>query len=697
VRYLADGNLQFYGRSDAQVKLRGIRIELGEIEAALLKQEQVGNAAVVAHADQTGEKSLVGYVVTTDRASLTVAELRQTLSQQLPTYMVPATFVFLSELPLMPNGKIDRGALPAPEQQTTIESDGDTGPRNPVDELIAGVWSDVLGIKAVNIHSDFFAAGGHSLLATRVIARLREIFHVDIPLRTLFEQPTIAGLSDSVSAAMNDGLFIKTEDIQPITRVAREGALPLSFAQERLWFWEQLQPGTATYTITSAFRLEGELEVTVLERSLNEIVRRHELLRTSYAAVEGQPVQVVAAHCLMRLSVEELSYLPETERELEVRRVADEEVLRPFDLSQAPLLRVRLLRLGAQEHVAVVSMHHLVSDGWSIGVLVDEIATLYEAYLGDQPSPLAELAVQYADYAQWQREWLQGAVLSEQLRYWKEQLQDAPRLQLRTDRPRPQVYSAQGATVAFQLGAELLRELKILSRQHQVTLYMTLLAAFKVLLHRQSGQDDIVVGADIANRTRVETEKLIGFFVNMLVLRTSLKGDPSFTELLRRVREVTLAAYTHQDVPFSKLVEEFQIRRELTRHPLFQVVFVLQNAPVKNLELSGLRLRPVEFEVKSAPFDLVFALSENGDLLAGSVTYNTELFDKQTVERLLGQYQKVLEGVVADPEQPLSSLAILQDSEIDSHAVADFAVKLSRKDLEGVLLELSHASHSVGD
>ena len=493
---------------------------------------------------------------------------------------------------------------------------------------------------------------------------------------------------------MNDGLSTRAQDIHPITRASREDALPLSFAQERLWFWEQLHPGTSTYNLTSAFRVDGDLDVTVLEQSLNEIMRRHEILRTSYTAVEGLPVQIVTPHSFVPLSVRDLGYLPQPERDFEVRRLAGEEALQPFDLTRAPLLRVSLLRLGAREHVALLSMHHIVSDVWSLGVLVEEIVTLYQEFLNGNTSPLPELPVQYADFAKWQREWLKGEVLADQLGYWKEQLRDAPLLQLRTDRPRPQVYSAKGSIVPVNLPSGLVRELKSLSRNNNVTLFMTLLAAFNVLLHRHTGQNDIVVGTDIANRTRVETEKLIGFFVNMLVLRTDLKGDPTFTELLRRVREVTLGAYSHQDMPFAKLVDEIHLRRELTRNPLFQVVFVLQNAPMKDLELSGLTLTPLELDVKSAPFDLAFVLSEAADTLTGAVTYSTELFERRTIERLIGHYQNVLEGVVADPDRALSNLAILQDSEIDSHAISSFEVKLSRKDLEDVLFELSQASHS---
>ncbi|HEY3580147.1 MAG TPA: amino acid adenylation domain-containing protein, partial [Pyrinomonadaceae bacterium] len=523
-RYLPDGAIEFLGRIDHQVKLRGFRIELGEIETVLRQHASVNEALVVMQNIRDREQRLVAYVQLQAGAQGTASELRTYLKERLPEYMVPPVIVELEQWPLMPNGKVNRKALPAPEQTGEAIAEY-VAPRTPEEELLAGIWAEVLEVERLSVHDDFFARGGHSLLATQVIARMREVFHVDVPLRSMFENPSVAQLS----AALKKGLFNHARDIHPIARASRNDALPLSFAQERLWFWEQLQPGTPTYNLTSAFRIDGDLDVSILEQSLNEIIRRHEILRTSYAAVEGQPVQIVAPHSFVPLTVTDLSDLPASERDFEVRRLAGEQALRPFDLTKAPLLRVSLLRLNAQEHVAVVSMHHIVSDAWSLGVLVEEIAVLYQEFLNGNTSPLPELPVQYADFAKWQREWVKGDVLTEQLAYWKEQLRDAPLLQLRTDRPRPQVYSSKGSIVPLNIPSELLRELKALSRKNNVTLFMTLLAAFNVLLHRHTGQDDIVVGTDIANRTRVETEKLIGFFVNMLVLRTSLKDDPTFT------------------------------------------------------------------------------------------------------------------------------------------------------------------------
>ncbi|HEV2706445.1 MAG TPA: condensation domain-containing protein, partial [Pyrinomonadaceae bacterium] len=684
-RYLSDGRIEFLGRIDNQVKVRGYRIELGEIEAVLSAHGGVEEVIVNARESETGDKQLVAYYVA-GRAEVGEEELRGYLQERLPKYMIPAHFMRLEALPLTPNGKVDRKALPEVGAERFEPSDGFLASRNAVEELLAGVWAEVLGRTQVGVLDNFFELGGHSLLATQVVSRVRELFDVELPLRSLFETPTVAGLASRVEEARRQRSHSKTEKIEP---VSRRGALPLSFAQERLWFWEQLQPFTPTYNLSAAFRLRGELDVAALEQSFNEIVRRHEVLRTSFTDGEGVPGQFIAPHVTLKLKVVDLSGLPEDEREREARRVVGEEGARPFELTQTPLLRVGLLRLGEREHVAFISMHHIISDGWSIGVLVKEVAELYDAFRTGRASTLPELPIQYADFAAWQRGWLRGEVLETQLAYWKEQLRGAAQLQLPTDRERPPVFNSRGASLPVDIPLELLLRLKELSRREGVTLYMTLLAAFKTLLQRYASQDDIVVGADVANRTRLETEGLIGFFVNMLVLRTDLSGDPSFSELLARVREVTLGAYAHQDVPFAMLVDELRVERELSRNPLFQVVFVLQNAPLKELELPSVKLAPFEFEVKTTPFDLVFSLSETADGLNGSLTYSTELFEAETIGRMARHYLNVLEGIVADASQPLSSLRILRSDEVGDLKPEDFSqVKLSHKDLENLFLEL---------
>ncbi|HEX8321344.1 amino acid adenylation domain-containing protein, partial [Longimicrobium sp.] len=540
VRWSAGGELEFLGRVDHQVKVRGFRIEPGEIEAALSAHAEVRGARVIVREDQPGEKRLVAYVV----GGVEAAGLRAHLRESLPEYMVPAAFVALEQLPLTPNGKLDVRALPAPE--LAPEEDRYLASRTPTEEVLAGIWAEVLRLERVGVEESFFELGGHSLLATRVVSRIREVFGVEVPLRALFEGPTVAELAVRVEEMRRAELPV----LPPVVPVERTGALPLSFAQERLWFIDRLEPGSAVYNMPMASRLEGALDEAALERALGEIVRRHEALRTVFAEVDGSPVQVVAPFGGFVVPVEDLSGLGEADREAAVMRRAGEEARRPFDLAAGPLFRAALLRLGAEDHVLLLGMHHIVSDGWSLGVLFRELSALYAAYREGRGSPLPELGVQYADYAVWQREQLAGEVLDRQLAYWKERMAGAPELlELPTDHPRPPVQTHRGATVPVELSLELLERLQALGRSEGATLYMVALAAFQVLLGKYAGSEDVVVGSPIAGRGRDEVEGLIGFFVNTLVLRTDLSGDPSFREVLRRVREVTLGAYEHQEVP----------------------------------------------------------------------------------------------------------------------------------------------------
>ncbi|HEX2081286.1 MAG TPA: condensation domain-containing protein, partial [Longimicrobium sp.] len=540
VRWRADGTLEYLGRVDEQVKVRGFRIEPGEIEARLAEHPGVLEAVVLVREDAPGDRRLVAYVV----GEVAADEVREHLRRSLPEYMVPAAFVVLEALPLTPNGKLDRKALPAPEYAAGAERY--VAPRTPVEEVLAGIWAEVLKVERVGVEESFFELGGHSLLATRVVSRVRDVFAIELPLRALFEGPTVAELAKAVKEVRRAELPV----LPPVVPVERTGALPLSFAQERLWFIDRLEPGSAVYNMPMARRLGGALDEAALERSLREIVRRHEALRTVFAEVDGSPVQVIAPFDGFALPVEDLSGLGETDREAAVGRRAGEEAARPFDLAAGPLFRAALLRLGGEDHVLLLSMHHIVSDGWSMGVLVRELSALYAAYREGRESPLPELPVQYADYAVWQREQLAGEVLDRQLAYWKERLAGAPGLlELPTDHPRPAVQAYRGATVPFEISLELLERLQALGRSEGATLYMTLLGAFQVLLGRYAGSEDVVVGSPIAGRTRREVEELIGFFVNTLVLRTDLSGNPSFREVLRRVREATLGAYEHQEVP----------------------------------------------------------------------------------------------------------------------------------------------------
>jgi acyl carrier protein/alpha-ketoglutarate-dependent taurine dioxygenase len=567
----------------------------------------------------------------------------------------------MGEMPLTGNGKIDRRALPAPESARADLENGSGNPRTPTEELIADTWKQVLGIENLGIHDNFFDLGGHSLLATQVMSRLRQTFQVEVPLRRLFEVPTVAGLARSIEEALREGKGLQVPSIVP---VSRDGLLPLSFAQQRLWFFDQLMPDSSLYNNPTAVRFAGRLNLAALEQSFSEIVRRHEVLRTTFTTVSGEPVQVIAPASCSTLPVIDLSGLPEAERSAEAQRLAGEEARRPFDLSYGPLLRLSLIRLEEQDHAILVTMHHIITDGWSTGIFDHESGTFYKTFSAGDPSSFPELHIQYADFACWQREWLQGEVLDAELAYWKRQLGgNLPAMQLPADRSRPAVPTWRGETQSSVLPPASLSALRALSRQERVTLFMTLLAAFQTLLHRYSGQDDIIVGTDIANRNRTETEGLIGLFVNLLTLRTDLSNNPTFRELLGRVREVTLGAFAHQDMPFDKLVEELRPERSLNVTPLFQVLFILQNTPRQAAGLSELSLDSLGVGSAPSRFDLTLSIMETDQGLVVTWRYNVDLFDAATIARMIGNYETLLESIVAQPEARLDALEILTESE----------------------------------
>jgi amino acid adenylation domain-containing protein len=659
-RYLPDGTIELLGRTDDQVKIRGFRVEPGEIEAVLGRHPTVRQAIVVARGDRPERKHLVAYV-TAHGAAPSAPDLRSFLREKLPDYMVPRAFVVLESLPLSPNGKVERQALPDGEAGAPVAGADFVAPRTPAEEMVADVWANVLGVERVGVEDNFFDLGGHSLLATQVISRLAQTCQVELPLRRLFEVPTVAGLAEAIEVARRaDG----QRQPPPLRRRPRSERPPLSFAQQRLWFLDRFEPGSPFYNIPAAARLTGELDVAALERSLREIIRRHETLRTTFQEVEGQPAQVIAADFDPELAVVDLSGLPEAEREAEARRRAREEAQRPFDLVRGPLLRALLLKLAAREHVVLLVLHHIVADGWSLGVFFRELAALYQGFAGGTPVSLPELPVQYADYAAWQRDWMRDEVLGRQLAYWKERLAGAPAaLEMPTDRPRPPVQTVRGATEPLLIPIGLLAGIKALARREGCTPFMVLLAAFQALLGCYSGQDDVCVGTPIANRTRPELEGLIGFFVNTLVLRADLGGDPPFRQLLARVREAALGAYAHQDLPFEMLVEAMQPQRDLSRTPLFQVMFILQNTPLPSVDVPGLRFSPVEADSGTAKFDLLLALAETEQGLAGNLEYNSDLFEAATARRVLDHFRYLLEAAVADPARPLSELPLLTAAE----------------------------------
>ena len=667
-RYLSDGNIEFLGRVDHQVKIRGFRIELGEIENALNLHPALREVIVLARTDTPGDKRLVAYVVPRAKVTVNPTDLRGFLLEKLPEYMVPGVFIVLEALPLTPNGKVNRQALPAPDLNVLQVQRNYVAPRTPSEEILVGIWKELLTIERIGVEDSFFELGGHSLLATQVIARIRVAFEIEMPVRSLFEAPTVSGLAKKVEQMLAVGAGVAAPSIAPIPR---DGELPLSFGQQRLWFLDKLDSNSPQYNIPDAVRIKGSLQIEALEHSLNEIVRRHEILRTTIPTVDGVGVQLIAPQIRIQLPVVGLSHLPEQERLSRAQESVAEDARRPFDLAAGPLLRASLLRLDKDDHVFLLTMHHIVSDGWSTGIFIRELVASYRAYVLGEPSPLPELANQYADYAAWQRNWLQGEVLEAQLDYWKQQLGDvSPVLDLPTDRPRPEVHSSRGAHHFFTLPVELSDRLRVFSREEGATLFMTLLAAFQSLLHRYARQDGINVGTPIANRNRSEIEGLIGFFVNTLVLHADFSENPTFTQLLAQVRERALGAYAHQDIPFELLVDALHLQRDMSRTPLFQVMFALQNIPTETVDFGDLQLEPLRPASGTAMFDITLTISDRDKQLGGVLEYNTDLFDESTMQRLLAHYQILLSALVADPDQRVDEIPLLTEQERQQMLVA---------------------------
>ena len=645
-QYLPDGNLQFLGRLDHQVKIRGYRVELGEIEAVLRQHETIKEAIVTLY-ETAANPQLVAYITTNTESS---ANFKKWLKTKLPDYMIPSAFVILEQFPLTPNGKIDRQALPNPDNAENRQIHGPhfIPPQTATEHLVAAIWAEVLGLAEISRHDNFFNLGGHSLLATQVSSRLRKTFGVEIMVRHLFEQPTVAELSHLLDTTRHGEL-----SLPPMTVAARSEKLPLSFAQQRLWFLDQMAGPSPTYNLPVALHLQGLLNITALETALNEIIQRHEALRTTFPTLEGVAYQQIAPTLTLTLPLIEAT---PSDYKYDLTQAARQ----PFDLATGPLFRAILYRLSETEHVLLLNMHHIISDGWSIGILIEELLTQYYG------QPLPALAYQYADFAMWQRNWLQGELLTRQLSYWQEQLVGAPTLlNLPTDHPRPPVQTFNGGLIPFAINAELTTALQQFSRQHDVTLFMTLYAAFAVLLTRYSGQEDVIIGSPIANRHYQEVEPLIGFFVNTLPLRVNLSGQPTFAELLRRVRQLTLAAYSHQDLPFEQLVSELNVPRNLSHTPLFQVMFALDNTPALPQNRAKLQLELVDIDSQIAKFDVTFAVSHHGQQLAATLEYNSDLFEPATITRMAGHLQTLLANIITNPNQSITTLPMLTAAEIE--------------------------------
>lgn len=661
-RYRPDGNVEYAGRKDQQVKLRGYRIELAEIEAVLRSHPLIQDVAAILREDIPGHRYLAAYVVLLPAAieqsqNIPGEQLRPFVSSLLPSYMVPTAFEIMESLPLTPNLKVDRRALPAPN---LLQNTGSLAPRTPTEELLENIWSEILELERIGIQENFFEIGGHSLLATQIISRLRDVFQLEVPLRALFEAPTIGELAEWIEQMCS---LVAGERMARVQPVSREGYLPLSFAQQRLWFLDQLEPGSSLYTLHAALRLQGQLEPAMLERSLNEIVCRHEVLRTYFDSERGQARQIIVPELHIPLPVVDLSpMVNQQQREEEAKRLALREAKRPFDLASGPLLRTTLLKLGQHEHILLLTAHHSVIDGWSDSIFIKELTTCYKAFsLGQLPS-LPALPVHYADFAVWQRERLKEKHLEAQFGYWKQQLQELPpALTLPFANKRPAVQSFRGRSHPFILTTDLTERIKTLSQREGVTLFMTLLGAFDALLSHLSSQEDLIVGTPIAGRTQSELEPLIGCFVNTLALRVDLSGNPSFLEVLSRVRKVTLEAYANQEVPFELLVDEVVHKRSLSHHPLFQTMFVFQNLPDERLELPGLTLDLIPIDTGCAMFDLTFRLREDGSQLRGDIEYSTDLFTSEAIEGLLKQFIALLEAVVSDPMCRLLDIPLRDD------------------------------------
>ncbi|MCI0486642.1 MAG: amino acid adenylation domain-containing protein, partial [Blastocatellia bacterium] len=660
-RLLDDGNIEYLGRSDHQIKLRGYRIEVSEIEQVLMEHPGVKEAVVVLREFGEDDKRLIAYFVTDDRQAPTADELQGFLASRLPEYMMPWTIVRLESLPLTTSGKLDRSALPAPADPDSRKNGAPVAPRSPVEEIIASIWSEVLEVEKVGVTDDYFALGGHSLKATRIMSRLRKAFQVELPLSVLFERPTVAGLAEEITLASHS---IRASEIPPIEHISRDGGIPLSFAQQRIWMLDQLNPGNPVYNILLAVELTGILKAEALERSINEIIRRHEVLRTRFETVEGHPVQVIMPQLALELVVEELRAPDASGIEKEIERLTIEEAHKGFDLSTGPLIRARLLSLSGQEHVFLIAMHHIISDGWSQEIFFREMAALYSAFCAGEPSPLPEPPFQYADYAHWQRVWLTDDVMTEQIDYWRQQLKGIPPpITLSPSRPRPELPGYKGASQSLSLDAEASAPLKALAGREGATMFMVVLAAFKSSLYCHTGQEDIVVGTNFANRNRVEIEGLIGLFLNQAVLRTDLSGNPTFRQILRRVREAVLGAILHEELPFEQVIDELRIKRDLSQGLLFQIKVDYQQISFSPPDIADLILTPMNIDTGMAKFDLSVLMVDAYDGFSISFVYNRELFEEETILEMLDGFERVLKIVGANSDQTLNQLARLVEQE----------------------------------
>ncbi|OQW32699.1 MAG: hypothetical protein A4E19_04880 [Nitrospira sp. SG-bin1] len=658
-RYRADGNVEYLGRTDQQVKLRGYRIELGEIEYVLSNFPGVHHAAVLLREDKRDQHRLVGYVAGESSLKDKLEQIRSDLAARIPHYMVPSVILWLDTMPLSPTGKINRQALPAPEQAAGHATPR-IAPRNQVEESLATLWKSVLEVPEAGIHDHFFEQGGHSLLATQLVSRIREIFEVDVSLPALFERPTIAALAEEVTRLRRRDR--KKSVLPPITPVPRDRPLPLSYSQQRMWLLYQLAPESTAYNMPFASRQMGRLNKSALRSTIDAICTRHEAFRTTFTMRDDGPVQVIHPFRPPHWVEVDLGHLPSEQRRQQAARLVEQEANQRFDLENGPLARFLLIEIEPEDHVLVLTMHHIIGDQWSFGVIGHEFAFFYNAFCrGDVPSA-KPISLQYADYAVWQRRCLTEVWFRAQSDYWQKKLAGLSKLSLPTDHPRPAIQTFNGSHCTLELPASLIDRLKQFSAEHNATVFMTLLACFQILLSRYAGQTDVAVGTPIANRTQSAVESIIGSFVNTLVMRTDLTGDPAFTELMARVRDTALEAYTNQDFPFDKLVETMHSARDHSSAPLVQVLFNVPNAPIGEINVQGLSWVPFEVETQAAQFDLSLTIETEFSRRA-YLSFNTDLFEPRTAERMLGQYRALLQGALATPNRKLSELPTLTEPE----------------------------------
>lgn len=683
VRYRSDGNIEFLGRIDDQVKIRGFRVELGEIEQVLRQHPGVQEVVVIAREDIPGDKRLVAYVHLRQEQKITERDLESYLLQHVPGYMIPSAFVLLEAFQLTSHGKIDRKVLPAPVYSRGVEPGQDfVPPRTPLEIQLTTIWSQVLGIETISVHDNFFDLGGHSLLAMQVITQMLHVLHRQIPLRMLFEMPTIAQLAHGLMQEMERSSVADVAAIHAVPRHLHrsrrdlvEGqqnasrgdssevvVMPTSLVQQSLWLVYQSDPTSTAYNLSLTLCLKAQLNVLALEQSVQTLVERHEILRTTFVLFDGQPMQVIAPTMGIPIAIVDVQNLSQQQREAQVHRLLLQEMQKPFDLAQGPLLRVLVLQQEPDNVLLLLVMHHIIFDGWSAGVLCRELPCLYDAFSSQQRASLAALPIQYADFAFWQREQMQQEQQEAHLAYWKQQLADAPLiLQLPTDYPRPATTSHRGATYRFTLSRVLTEKLRVFSRQEGVTLYITLIAAFQLLLSRYTGQDDLVIGTVSAGRSRPETKDLVGYFVNTLALRADLTGNPTVHELLAHTRDKVLDAQAHQDVPFEQVVKELSLERSLDRHPVFQVMLTL-DPPLPEVPAPW-EVQPVDLETGACKFDLFLEIAEQADTLFGSLEYSTDLYEEATIVRMMEHWQILLDGLATNPDQRVRLLPLLTDAE----------------------------------